>query len=140
MSTTTNPAGTTEMSDLRSGLPPRGLAARPVPARPLPDQRLVAKKPRPDPGPLRIALGLTGMATASALVSALLGPAAGASAAVDAGKIDTAAVTGTSPAVRHVIRYVQLAPGQTAPPRAVLQQAPTPKPRVVVVTTKQSGG
>ena len=46
-----------------------------------------------------------------------------------------------APSVRHVIQYVQLKPGQTAPPKAVVKQAPAPPPRVVVVTTtRQSGG
>ena len=105
------------------------------------------RKPRPDPGPLRIAIGLTGMATASALMTAFLGSAAGANAGTGASVADVAATSAAAaavaaapkPVVRHVTRYVQLAPGQTAPPRAVVQQAPASKPRVVIVTTKQSG-
>ena len=34
---------------------------------------------------------------------------------------------------------VQLGPGETAPPKAIVQQAPAPTPRVVTVTTRQSG-
>ena len=115
---------------------PTGTAAPSTPRGPA----SVVRKPRPDPGPLRIALGLTGLATASALVTALLGPSSGAVAAtVQTATTDQAVVPATSVAVKHVTRYVQLAPGQTAPPQAVMTQAPAPKPRVVVVTTKQSG-
>lgn len=95
-------------------------------------------KRRPDPGPLRLAFGLTGLATASALVTAFLVPRGG----LDAGAAMTSTVTsadGPAPSVQHVTRYVQLQPGQTAPPNAVVNQAPAPKPRVVVVTTRQSG-
>lgn len=97
------------------------------------------KKPRPDPGPLRIALGLTGVAAASALVSAFLAPSVGRSAGTGATITETV-VGAPNPIVQHITRYVQLAPGETAPPQAVIQQAPAPKPRVVIVTTKQSGG
>lgn len=97
----------------------------------------VTRKPRPDPDPLRIALALTGVAAASALVSAFLGPAAG----TGVGATDTVViVTPTSPGtVRHVTRIVQLGPGETAPPKAIVQPAPAPTPRVVTVTTRQSG-
>jgi len=137
------------MSDLRSGGRPRGASSpspaitRPRPLPPLPShatgQAPVARKPRPDPGPLRIALGLTGMATASALLTAFLGPAAGADAGTGPGATDQSVAAAPSPSVRHVTRYVQLAPGETPPPAAVVQQAPAPKPRVVTVTTRQSG-
>jgi hypothetical protein len=99
----------------------------------------MAKKPRPDPGPLRIAIGLTGVATASALVSAFLAPSAGGTAGAGTTTTETTLAPVPAQAVQHITRYVQLAPGQTAPPQAVVQQAPAPKPRVVIVTTKQSG-
>lgn len=157
----TNPVGTTDMDDPRSGdrpeeasdasetsarpLPPRPSLSRPLPVAgsgPNPTtapRPLAAKKPRPDPGPIRIALGLTGVATATALMTAFLGPAGGASADTVATPTDPPAAAVPAPKVRHVIKYVQLKPGQTAPPKAVVKQAPAPKPRVVVVTTKQSG-
>lgn len=149
------------MADLRSGGRPREARdARPALARPLPDRSTatrplatrgnaadpvragraaIVKKPRPDPGPLRIALGLTGVAAASALVSAFLAPSVGRSAGTGATITETV-VGAPNPIVQHITRYVQLAPGETAPPQAVIQQAPAPKPRVVIVTTKQSGG
>lgn len=148
------------MTDLRSGgrpreqnvaavaqaerVQPRALPARPLPPRPVPDTpRAAVRKPRPDPGPLRIALALTGMATASALATALLGPPAGVDAG--AGNPGVGQAPGTTAAetpaasVQHVTRVIQLAPGQTAPPKSVVQQQPAPKPRVNVVVTKQSG-
>lgn len=125
-----------EMRDLRPG----GAGPRAN----LPARISAERKPRPDPGPLRIAIGLTGMATASALMTAFLGPAAGATPVVGTNTATGVSATDSvaaisSQAVRHVTRYVQLAPGQTPPPKAVVQQAPVPKPRVVVVTTRQSG-
>jgi hypothetical protein len=125
------------MSDLRSGGRARQAAVpgpRPVPA----TRPVAAPNRRPDPGPLRIAIGMTGIAAASAIATALLS-SSGANA--DVGTVQ-AAVTlpaDPTPVTRHVVRYVQLMAGQTAPPKAVVKQAPAPKPRVVVVTTRQSG-
>ncbi len=84
---------------------------------------------------------MTGLATASALMTAFLGPATGADAGTAATTTVTVVPAGTPDPVhvRHVLQYVQLKPGQTAPPKAMVKQAPAPKPRVVVVTTKQSG-
>jgi hypothetical protein len=81
---------------------------------------------------------MTGIAAASAIASALLS-SSGANA--DVGTVQTVVTlpADPTPVTRHVVRYVQLVPGQTAPPKAVVKQAPTPKPRVVVVTTRQSG-
>lgn len=124
-------------------LPPRPTGPRlmPAAAAEVPPHRAIApaeRRPRPDPGPLRLAFGLTGVATATALLTAFLAPGT----RVDAGGGTTTLVTlsdAPAPSVQHVTRYVQLKPGQTAPPNAVVNQAPTPKPRVVVVTTRQSG-
>lgn len=121
------------MAGIRDGRPPReavmpGAAAGPRPA--------AIPKARPDPRPLRIAFGFTALATASALATALAAP--GGMAAVPA--VQTVVIQPDPiPSVRHVIQYVQLKPGETAPPKAVVKQAPAPKPRVVVVTTRQSG-
>lgn len=101
-----------------------------------------APRKRPDPRPLRVAFGLTGLATTSALLSAFLAPFAGADAGTQspAAVTDQGAADGAAGGVRHVTRYVQLAPGQTAPPNTAVQQPPKPKPRTVVVRTRQSGG
>ena len=100
-----------------------------------------APKAKPDPLPMRLAIGMTGLAAMSAMATAILAPAAPATAGTT-----TAAATGAddplAPAsvpVRHVTRYVQLQPGQTAPPAASVRVQPTPKPKVVVVQTRQSG-
>lgn len=79
------------------------------------------------------------MATASALITAFLGSTAGADAGAAASPTDQTVAAAPSQTVLHVTRYVQLAPGETPPPQAVVQQAPAPAPRVVVVTTRQSG-
>ncbi len=117
------------------------------PDRPLPEDRSAAAplagrpaatpRPRPDARPLRIAIAMGALATASALATALTTPSVGV--ASPATQASVVAVVDPSPVVRHVIQYVHLKPGQTAPPKAVVQQAPAPKPRVVVVTTRQSG-
>jgi hypothetical protein len=122
---------------------PRALPARPLPARAAVDApRAAVRKPRPDPGPLRIALALTGMATASALVTALLGSVSNVAADVVPGGTDQsvgAAPAAPAASVQHVTKIVQLAPGQTAPPKSIVKQQPAPTPRVNVVVTKQSG-
>ena len=151
------------MADLRAGGRPR--APRPMPERPTPERPPVAARPpvgtrppseirppvgsaaaaerpravprsRPDPRPIRIAIGMGALATASALVTALTAPAVGPAAQTGS---QVVAVDPT-PAVRHVIQYVQLKPGQTAPPQAMVKAAPTPKPRVVIVTTTRQSG
>ena len=117
------------MSETRDERP-----SRPTPAaRPTPPAR-----PRPDSRPLRIAYGMGALAAASALLTALASPPATGAAAGQA-QTTIALPADPAPSVRHVIQYVHLAPGQTAPPNTVVKQAPAPKPRVVVVTTRQSG-
>jgi hypothetical protein len=78
------------------------------------------------------------VAAASALVTALASPPAAGAAPVEA-QTTVILPAATPRPVRHVTQYIQLKPGQTAPPRAVVKQAPAPKPRVVIVTTRQSG-
>lgn len=107
--------------------------ARPAPQPPA-DRRPAEPRRRPDPNPSRIAIGMTGVAVASAIAAAVLAPQGTAAVA----QTSTPAVQGAAQ-VRHVVKYVQLQPGQTAPPQAVVQQAPAPTPRVVVVATRQSG-
>jgi len=86
---------------------------------------------------MRIALGMGAVATASALVTAFLAPGPGP-ATGEVVATQSLPVTPT-PSIRHVVRYVQLQPGQTAPPQAQVQPVPAPTPRVVIVTTHQSG-
>jgi hypothetical protein len=124
-----------------SALPPRG------PVRPAGEPRVVPK--RPDPRPLRLALGITSLAAATAMTTAIVRPTA---------SIDVNASSAPSPEasrsvqIRHVTQYVQLKPGETAPPGATVVQKPDPSPRTVIVTvpapaphrvvvvTRQSGG
>ncbi len=90
---------------------------------------------RPDARPARIAFGVGSVAALSALAAAIVAPPAPAADAV------TTMIVPDSPApsVQHIVRYVQLKPGQTAPPQAVVRQPATPKPRVVTIVTRQSG-
>lgn len=89
---------------------------------------------KPDSRPMRVLLGFTGLAAASAIFTAVGLPPV----ATTTSTVTTVADTSVAP-VRHVIRYVQLKPGQAAPPNAAVKVAPQPTPRVVVVTTRQSG-
>jgi hypothetical protein len=75
------------------------------------------------------------VATISAFATAMSLPSGGD--ASNAAQAVVESPIATAP-IRHVIKYVQLKPGQTAPPAAVVKQAPTPKPRIVIVTTRQS--
>lgn len=109
------------------------------------------RRGKPEPNGVRMALGLAGLASASALATAMLPsilpqPAAGADAAV----VEPAT---PEPSVIVVTRVVQLAPGQTLPPEAAAagglaspattpQPKPTakPTPRIIYQTvTRQSG-
>ena len=122
------------MSEPRTPVTPRPLP----PARPDragPDARPARSKP--DPNPLRLLVALAGIASASAITSALLPSVTPRPAPVaDVANVAPAA----TPAVIHVTRYVTLLPGQTAPPQASVVVQPTPTPVVhVVTTTRQSG-
>jgi hypothetical protein len=87
---------------------------------------------------MRLLLGVAGIASASALITAML-PSISPAGAVVADATTLTAVA-PEPSVTHVTRYVTLAPGQTAPPNASVQVKPQPTPRVVVrVVTRQSG-
>lgn len=91
---------------------------------------------RPDARPMRMLIGLTGVAAMSALATAVAVPPA-------AGQATTTVVEAQvepSVAVTHVTRFVQLKPGQTAPPNAPVKAAPAATPRVVVVTTTRQSG
>lgn len=96
---------------------------------------------KPDPNPMRVLLAVGGIASASAILTALLPSVAPRPVDALVAQVDTgAAVVEPAPSVVHVKRYVTLAPGQTAPPAASVLVQPTPTPRVRVVTvTRQSG-
>jgi hypothetical protein len=80
-------------------------------------------------------IGLAGLASASAITSALLPSVLPSPAIADVAQV----VPVPEPSVVHVTRIVQLQPGQTAPPQASVIVQPTPTPRIHVVTTRQSG-
>jgi len=97
---------------------------------------------------VRAVLGLAGLATASALATAMAPSIVSrpAEAAVPAPR--AGAVGAPAPPVVRVTRVITLAPGQTPPPGAVVVGAaapvpgatPRPTPRVIVQTvTRQSG-
>lgn len=104
--------------------------------RPAPSGLDVARRPaaRPDARPMRAILGLTGMAAAAAIATVIIRPPSG-----DAGTTTVVIPQVADPSVRHVTKYVQLKPGQTAPPHATVKVVPKATPRVVIVTTRQSG-
>lgn len=112
------------------GQPPALPASRALPAAPTRGH----PRSRPDPASHRLAIGFGGIAAASALATAFLGPAQAATPMAA-----PAPVTADAGLIQRDIRYVQLLPGQTPPPNATVAQAPAATPRVVVVTTRQSG-
>jgi hypothetical protein len=96
-----------------------------------------APRSRPGPGPMRLALGLGGMAALSALATAIILPPA-APVPADVAAVDptgTAAPTGTdTTGPTPTVRYVQLAPGESAPPGATVIPAQTSSAGTLVVT------
>jgi hypothetical protein len=92
---------------------------------------------KPDSNPIRLLIGLVGIASASAITTALL-PSVTPAPVVTA---DTAIVQPVAtPTVVHVTQYVTLKPGETAPPQAAVVVQPTPTPKVTVVTTTRQSG
>ena len=107
-----------------------------------------APKARPDARPMRMALGAGGLAAMSALATAIVmppGPAAAIQPAQQAqgpsidGQAPSTADGQASPAERP-IHYVQLAPGQTAPPGARVVDASASAAGTVVVGIPAPGG
>lgn len=120
---------------------------------PRPDLAGRARRGRPDALGVRMVIGLAGLASASALTTAML-PSILPQPTLAAGAQDAAAADPTQapqPSVIHVTHVVTLAPGQTLPPDALVNQAPAnptpvpvatprPTPRIVYqVVTRQSG-
>ena len=103
-------------------------------------------KGKPDARPMRMALGAGGLAALSALATAIVLPPRTVTQAVVVAleqPTDTASATdvpsGAPLASDRPVRYVQLLPGQTAPPGASVIPAPTPTPGTVVVTVPAPG-
>ncbi len=98
------------------------------------------QRAKPDPTPMRIVFGMAGLASATALLTAMLPSVAPSQVAV-VEAVDTTTAVVPQPSVLHVTRTVTLAPGQTAPPNSSVVVPPQPTPRIrVKVVTKQSGG
>jgi hypothetical protein len=107
------------------------------------------KPAKPDPRPMRVALGAGGLAAMSAIVAAIVAPPrpdavvlpAPAVAADPNGQVvsDPGAIP-TPAQVQRQIQYVQLQPGQTAPPGATVIPATAPTPITVVVSVPGGGG
>ena len=92
-----------------------------------------AGRARPDAASGRLALGVGGLAAASALVTAIVAPP---TAAVPAGPV-AGAPPAAQPAtviLQRPVQYIQLAPGQSPPPGARVIDAKAPKPITVVTT------
>jgi hypothetical protein len=104
---------------------------------------------RPDATRSRLALTGGGLAAMSALITAIVLPPTAATPASAGAAVATA--TPSTVAVPRPVRYVQLLPGQSAPPGTTVIDAKAPKPitivtvvpaparRTVVVRTTQSG-
>lgn len=89
---------------------------------------------------MRLMAGFVGLASLSAIAAGLLPSIVPAASAGAASTTITTTTDGAAPSVKHVTRYVQLKPGQTAPPQAPVVAAARPTPRVVVVTTTRQSG
>lgn len=92
-------------------------------------------KVRPDARPMRLALGGGGIAVLSALATAIvLPPQPAAPVAIDDPQQEVTEPPATQLQVKRPVQYVQLAPGETAPPGAKVIDASAPTPMTVVVT------
>jgi hypothetical protein len=113
-----------------------------------------AKPARPDARPMRAALGAGGLAALSALAAAIVAPPQPDAVILPAPTIvlpdqnaDQAAAATPAPATpgaaataERQIQYVQLQPGQVAPPGATVIPATAPTPVTVVVRVPGGGG
>ena len=151
-----------------------------VPPPPRPDPGHDRPRPaKPDPRPMRAALGLGGIAALSAIAAGIVSPPRPDAVLLAAPPQQLGAVdgqgaadspTGSAPdqpaaPATPQIRYIQLQPGQTAPPGAIVLPAspqatvaiqlnpggvtarpapaatarPAPKPTPIIIKTTQSG-
>lgn len=91
----------------------------------------VPPKRRPDPRPMRIALGLGTFAAMSVLTGGLVRLSPSDTDAADGSPVAAPAV---GEEALHLVRYVQLRPGEQPPPGALVVQGTDPTPRIVVTT------
>jgi hypothetical protein len=95
-------------------------------------------KSKPDARPMRMALGAGGIAALSALAAVIVLPPRSA-APVSATQNQQSQATDPQASPTDIqlvrpIRYVQLSPGETAPPGATVIAASAPTPITVIVT------
>lgn len=106
-----------------------------------------APRRRPDPRPMRLALAGGGAAALSALLALIGAAALPTTAAVPTAPDPAAGGANDIAQVRHVVRYVVLAPGQlppagvaTTPSTVVAAPVAAPQPRAKpAIVTSQSG-
>ena len=127
---------------------PAGAGPRPAPApRPVgtPVAAAAAPRQRPDPRPMRLALGAGTIAAVSIMAAGLVrfpaatgdtsGDAIAAdAAAADAATVETLATARPEVRIKHKTVYVHLKPGQKAPRGARVITGKAPPPRVVVTS------
>ncbi len=127
--------------------PARELPARPAPvARPLTDARPARsdlRQSKPDARPMRFVYGAGAVAAMSVMAVGLVQPdfaaTADQSTSSDPTADPTAVAQSPGTTIQHVTRYIQLKPGETAPPGARVIAANAPTPRVVVTHNAPSG-
>ena len=92
------------------------------------------KRAKPDPRPVRFALGMLGLGAVSAITGAVATSATPTGAANGQASSGVASLSnGPATIVSSAqVQYIQLAPGQVAPPGATVIDAAAPKPITVV--------
>jgi len=91
-------------------------------------------KQKPDARPMRLGLGAGAIAALSIMAAGLVRFPVDDPAAADTGHVDQSTAQVQNVRVEKQVRYVQLKPGQKAPPGARVIEAAAPAPRVVVKT------
>jgi len=89
---------------------------------------------RPDAGPMRFALAVSGLVAATAMATSIVRPPAPPSVELLPAATPTVTPVPAAIVVRHVTQYVQLQPGESPPPGASVVEKPAASPRVVIVT------
>ncbi|MEP7377948.1 MAG: hypothetical protein ABI725_00135 [Chloroflexota bacterium] len=122
-------------------------SAQPAPAaRPPSDARPArtdSRQSKPDARPMRFVYGAGAVAAMSVMAVGLVQPdfaaTADQSGASDPTAEPNAVAQVPATTVQHVTQYIQLKPGETAPPGAKVIAANAPTPRIVVTHNAPSG-
>jgi hypothetical protein len=93
-------------------------------------------KKRPDPRPMRVVFGVSGIAAAAAMATAIVRAPGGPPTLPVIAEATARAAPAASGVIeiQHVTKYVQLQPGQTAPPGATVVEKAAASPRTIIVT------